>query len=611
MTSRPIAPNTLAFIGPVHAPELAEFCYVRVRTVNGDTAVVQVVGPDSDEDGQEVEVPVSKLELRKVDASEAELWPGSYIAHPVAFVQPSGPCVGQWTYCVVVRYEVTSVGTWLSVVSGGQSVSVALSEPLRVIKADPITYALEIGATMSDMVLNPRELLDQQDAAIKASRKRKGDLLMQIRPTLTVPFMPDDLMTLVRPHDLLLTKVRKQHVLDCLTGPRKKNTHDLFHDPQTAAPANNEKAEGSQDVGATRHLDELLSISSTSEDDDIREVRQLNRTLGKCSRTGDSEDGEFHRREHHMDSDNDGYSDDETGRGAFRPSRTQRRVSRTVLHPRFEGKSARYVLERMQQSGHAPFLRLPPVCRGLWELGFVARGLNLMHCRTTDLWDQIQSQDTNISYTDFSERNTLRPAPSAASRSDVSRALRNLRVFAQDFYADAVISVIDSAMVFVDRYRAIADADTMGWKLMAFWITSKLGRFRSFVVARDLVSAQAVQHEFSRVDEELLELMDLRRSHRGVDSVPHRGQHTQETTRRGERQRRQSSVPAAVYTALPRQGDKKMCMKWISAMGCSGNGQGGCFDNKRAHFRPAELPDIVKAHITEKFNGLASETKEE
>jgi hypothetical protein len=120
--------------------------------------------------------------------------------------------VGQWTYCVVVRYEVTSVGTWLSVVSGGQSVSVALSEPLRVIKADPITYALEIGATMSDMVLNPRELLDQQDAAIKASRKRKGDLLMQIRPTLTVPFMPDDLMTLVRPHDLLLTKVRKQHV---------------------------------------------------------------------------------------------------------------------------------------------------------------------------------------------------------------------------------------------------------------------------------------------------------------------------------------------------------------------------------------------------------------
>ncbi|KAE9265871.1 hypothetical protein PF001_g30707 [Phytophthora fragariae] len=73
MSSRPVTPNTLAFIGPSHAPELAEFSYVRVRTVNGDTATVQVVGPDSDEDGQDVVVPVSTIELRGVDATEAEL----------------------------------------------------------------------------------------------------------------------------------------------------------------------------------------------------------------------------------------------------------------------------------------------------------------------------------------------------------------------------------------------------------------------------------------------------------------------------------------------------------------------------------------------------------
>ncbi|KAE8977481.1 hypothetical protein PF004_g23769 [Phytophthora fragariae] len=265
----------------------------------------------------------------------------------------------------------------------------------------------------------------------------------------------------------------------------------------------------------------------------------------------------------------------------------------------------------MQQSGHAPFLRLPPVCRGLWEFGFLARGLTLRHCRSTDLWDQIQAQDITTSYTDFSERNTLRPAPAATSRTDVSSALSNLKVFAQELYTDVVIRVIDSAIAFVDRYKAISDSDTMGWKLMAFWITSKFGRFRGHVVARDLVSAQVVEHEFSRVDEELLELMDLRRSHRGADTVPHRGHHNQETTRRGDRQRRQSSVPAAVYTALPRQGDKKLCMKWISVMGCFGNGHGGCFDSKRAHFRPKELPDIVKAHITEKFNGLAPDLKEE
>ncbi|OWY90478.1 hypothetical protein PHMEG_00041374, partial [Phytophthora megakarya] len=116
MAPRRLATNALAFIGPFHVPELTEFCYVRVRNIEGETAIVHVVL-----------VPVFALELRQVDSSEAELWPGSYIAHPVAFIQPSGPCVGQWAYSVVVRYEVNSQGTWLSVISGGQAVSVVLA----------------------------------------------------------------------------------------------------------------------------------------------------------------------------------------------------------------------------------------------------------------------------------------------------------------------------------------------------------------------------------------------------------------------------------------------------------------------------------------------------
>ncbi|KAK1935509.1 hypothetical protein P3T76_010734 [Phytophthora citrophthora] len=233
-----------------------------------------------------------------------------------------------------------------------------------------------------------------------------------------------------------------------------------------------------------------------------------------------------------------------------------------------------------------------------------------MHCRLADLWDQINAQDTNVSFTDFSERNTLRPAPAATCRTDVSGALRSLKIFAQAFYADEVSALIDSAVAFVDRHNAISDSDTMGWKLMAFWKTKKFGRFRGFVVAHDFVSAQGIQYEFSRVDKELMELMDLRRTHRGSDCNQHRGQNN-DTPRRGDRQRRQSSVPAAVFAALPCQGDKKLCIMWLSVTGCSGSGSGGCFDNTRAHFRPKELPDIVKTHIMERFNGLAPEPKEE
>ncbi|OWZ07422.1 hypothetical protein PHMEG_00020188 [Phytophthora megakarya] len=43
-------------------------------------------------------------------------------------------------------------------------------------------------------------------------------------------------------------------------------------------------------------------------------------------------------------------------------------------------------------------------------------------------------------------------------------------------------------------------------------------------------------------------------------------------------------------------------------MRCPGNGKGGCFDSKRAHFRPASIPDIVLVFIKEKYNGLAPES---
>ncbi|POM72342.1 Hypothetical protein PHPALM_10954, partial [Phytophthora palmivora] len=310
MAPRRVSANALAFVGPPHVPDLTEFSYVRLVRVDDDTATVVVVGPDVDGNGQEVQLPLSTFELRKVDAEEATLWPGSYLAHPVAFGLPHGPCVGQWAYGVVVRYEVNTDGTWLSDLSD------------ELIKADPITYVLQIGATVSDMVLNPKELLQQQDTTIQACQKRKGDVLTSVRPTLTVPFVPDDLVTLMRPHELSMVTVRRQHILDCVTGSRKRNTLNLYQDPQattlhdggpTVAPA----------PSGTGHLDELLSIASPSDaEDDIQDVRNLGRTLGKRSRSV-LHDSVGRQLSIHDDIEAD--SDDDEGRGAFRPSRTQRR----------------------------------------------------------------------------------------------------------------------------------------------------------------------------------------------------------------------------------------------------------------------------------------------
>ncbi|KAG4224318.1 hypothetical protein PC116_g27224 [Phytophthora cactorum] len=151
MTPGLLTPNTLAFIGPVHATELTDFCYVQLV---------------------------------------------------------------RWAYGVVVRYEVNSQGASLSVLSGVESMSIQLIKPLQVIKADPITYALQVGGTVSDMILNPKELLHQLNSMIGACRKKRGDLPGSVRTMLSVPFNPDDRITLVRPSDLSLASVRRQHVLD-------------------------------------------------------------------------------------------------------------------------------------------------------------------------------------------------------------------------------------------------------------------------------------------------------------------------------------------------------------------------------------------------------------
>ncbi|KAE8906855.1 hypothetical protein PF007_g15770 [Phytophthora fragariae] len=46
-------------------------------------------------------------------------------------------------------------------------------------------------------------------------------------------------------------------------------------------------------------------------------------------------------------------------------------------------------------------------------------------------------------------------------------------------------------------------------------------------------------------------------------------------------------------------------------MGCTGDSHGGCFDFKRAHIHPKDLPDVVKVFVTEKYHCLAAELKDE
>ncbi|EGZ27476.1 hypothetical protein PHYSODRAFT_470299 [Phytophthora sojae] len=435
MSPYAVSANSLAFIGPAHAPTLTEFCYVRVLHVEGDSATVRVVGPDAGEDGHELQLPVAAIDLRVVDAAEAELWPGDYVGQPVAFVQPSGPSTGQWAYGVVIRYEMLAAGPSLS-------------------------------------------LLVQQNAVIMACRRRRGELPASVQSMLTAPFIPEEIVPLIRPHDLATVQVRRQHVLDCLMGQRKKNALAIYNDPQLPRTDRSGPGAAPQRPMSSHMPDDLLSITSKATDDDIQALRNQNRMLGKRSRAPERDGASAH----------DDRLDYGPSRGAFRPAATQQRVSRTILHCDFEVSRATTFSNVCSNESTPPFLAVPPVCRGLLDFGFGVHGLSLMYCHPADLMTRINAHGSTVSFTDFSKRNTLRPAQTSRSRTDVSRSLRSLRKFAEHFYTQTVVNLVDDAISFIDSYQGLFDSDS----LMAFWITSKFSKFRSMIVSRDVDAARSI-----------------------------------------------------------------------------------------------------------------------
>ncbi|ETP42866.1 hypothetical protein F442_10256, partial [Phytophthora nicotianae P10297] len=149
------------------------------------------------------------------------------------------------------------------------------------------------------MVLNPQELLEQQNTAWVACKKRRGALPSKGQSMLTVPFQPDDVVALVRPHDLQVVYVRRQHILDVAMGSPKKNRSDLYRDPKT--PANPSTPSSDASPTSDREFAEDVRLQT-----DIDSIRQQNRGLGKRQRESFAGDlDEFAMADEVSDDDDD------------------------------------------------------------------------------------------------------------------------------------------------------------------------------------------------------------------------------------------------------------------------------------------------------------------
>ncbi|KAG6611489.1 Calcium-dependent protein kinase isoform 2 [Phytophthora cinnamomi] len=82
------------------------------------------------------------------------------------------------------------------------------------------------------MVLNALELVDRQNEVIVACGKSRSGLPISIITTmLSVPFVPEELVPLIRPDTLDIVHVRRQRIVDCELAGRGNGPSEVFKDP--------------------------------------------------------------------------------------------------------------------------------------------------------------------------------------------------------------------------------------------------------------------------------------------------------------------------------------------------------------------------------------------
>ncbi|ETP50007.1 hypothetical protein F442_04574 [Phytophthora nicotianae P10297] len=618
-----LSPGDLAFVGPNHISQLAEFQYVEVVTIADGTVTVKVVGPDAEEngDGNTLSVPVETLQNRVVPAHERDLWPGSLLAHPVAFPRTSTDGVDVWAYGVVSGYDTSEQSATLHVICPNDSVRLRLTTATTIIKVDVLNYALQTGAGVNTTAVNPTELLDKQNKIIAACQRWRSGLPKEIVDSATVPFKGGDLLPLIRPSTLELVRVTRQHIVDYKTAARTKRPENLYVTHETASPtvakrsraADRQSSQSSRPAGlgageSVRRMDESageseeMALSSSSEDENIRDVQHMHRPLSKRRRIDREDIGSDHSSS--SDQDESSYAWDKNSKGVvFHPSPSDRRAHSAIVRLRHAGKEPQMLLQSAQQSEHVDFIATPPVLRGAYCFGFGV-GLSIMHFRRALTADEVATTERGMNMWDFSARNALAAPPRATKIADLTSALSSFYKFAKYFYNKATRKFIGTARDFIISYADSAPIDPAMARLLAHWINTKFSKFRSRLVTKGIRSALRVRKEFSRNDEQLSALKEAYPSWK-ITTAANNSHRSGVGKKADSRQHNKERIPFPVIESLPKGDDgRRLCLRYVSKAGCN------VTDCARAHFKPASLTEETKTVIAQRWKGLSEECKD-
>ncbi|GMF14368.1 unnamed protein product [Phytophthora fragariaefolia] len=291
---------------------------------------------------------------------ERDLWPGSFLAHPVAFVLTSEDGVDEWAYGIVSGYTATPETT-LHLTHQHGSTTLPLLPTTAAIKADVLNYVFQTGGGVNIAGLSPMELIEQQNEVIAACRRRRSGLPKSVTKNLSVPYKAAEVVPLINPATLKLVRVRRQHVVDYKTAAASKRLSELYSNTGTGSTLERtgpNSVAASRTTGRRRPATDAISVSSDldvdteplaieSDDADAEQVRHIHRPLAKRRRVEtranypslDSSDASSYSADS-SSSDDDGtnrFSSSRERGVVFHPSPTEHQVHVSIVQQRHAG----------------------------------------------------------------------------------------------------------------------------------------------------------------------------------------------------------------------------------------------------------------------------------
>ncbi|KAL3659299.1 hypothetical protein V7S43_015570 [Phytophthora oleae] len=163
--------------------------------------------------------------------------------------------------------------------------------------------------------------------------------------------------------------------------------------------------------------------------------------------------------------------------------------------------------------------------------------------------------------------------PEAASFSVLVGAVDVLCNITRHLYQPVVHDTLQAAAAFLGKLRVTElPTSTEALAEITAWIDDRLELFRVFVADDDWQQASTVKSHFSAAHEsfvrvhQLIRRQDLISAVKGAKAASGRSDKPNRATEADKR----VSIPVEIRNALPKQGKKKICLRFLSAQGCRG-----------------------------------------